>query len=97
GRSSSHSHTADELRPALMLESPNPPGLPNFQKHDRTNNRDNSGSNIHEIAIAVVGPGKLRQGKRNPYHQDGGKHLEGLTPAHHRTHQPKGHKHGGEG
>jgi len=74
----------------LFWEAPDALGLPDAEKEERGDERDNAGGDVHEIAVHVIGPEELRPGERDADDEDGGKDFESFRPTDHDANEPEG-------
>ena len=82
---------------ALFGEAPDAFRLPDAEKEEGGDERDDAGGDVHEVAVHVIGPEELRSGERNADDEDGGKDFESFGPTDHGADEPEGKDDGGDG
>ena len=82
---------------ALFGEAPDAFRLPDAEKEEGRDKGDNTGGDVDEVAVHVIGPEELRSGERNADDEDSGKDFEGFGPTDHGANKPEGNDDRGDG
>ncbi len=81
---------------ALVFESPDSLWLPHAEKKHRSYQGYDTGGDVHQVAVHVIGPEPLRGREGAADDEDGRKHFKRFRPADHRTNQPERHDNRGD-
>src|SRR5262249_17892583 len=79
----------------IFSEPPDSLRLPEEQEQHSAKKRKQPSSDVHQIAINVIGPEKLHGSEGDAHHQNRRKNFKSFLPAHHRADQPEGNDDGG--
>ena len=81
----------------VVVEAPDFFRFPDEEKSNRRENGNDRAGDVDEIAIDVIGPEKLRDGKRYADDENCRENFECVRPSDHGAHEPEGNDDRGEG